>query len=176
MQVPIKQWDFYRRALFRPSSSSSGSALGSIASGSALANIEFLGDSLVNATVRRVVNEEYPDVPVSDLTRLARKFISGIFMYRIGMLLQLDKFIVREYSVGPHASDSCCGYMPSTIIHRLFYCDTSCFVDYTGLSLQQAWGPFPSFGLYSVVSILHMGMWKASATIEGISRCVSWST
>jgi dsRNA-specific ribonuclease len=104
VQVPIKKWDLYRRALFRASSVSPGSSFGSIASGQALGNIEFLGDSLVNATVRRAVNKEYPDAPMSDLTKLTRKFIAGIFMYRIGMLLQLDKFVVAPLHVRPAPS------------------------------------------------------------------------
>ena len=88
MQAPIRNWELYQQAL------TAASALG--AQLQSLERFEFLGDAVLDVAVRQVLHERYPDASVAPLHSMRDKYISGIFMYRLAALLQLDKFVASN--------------------------------------------------------------------------------
>lgn len=89
--MPIRDWDLYRQAL------TAASAIG--AQLRSLERFEFLGDAVLDAAVRQILHARFPDASVEPLGLMRDKYISGIFMYRLAALLQLDKFVATNVLV-----------------------------------------------------------------------------
>ena len=92
VQVPIKQWGPYKQALTSASGIARPSTLDSVID--SYERAEFLGDAVVEATICQLLADRFPEVTSTGRLRAMQfQLVAGTNLYRLAMMLELDKFV-----------------------------------------------------------------------------------
>ena len=99
--MPIRNWPLFQAALCRkgafPGGESNAPKRNAVVQ--SLERLEFLGDAVVEASVQKLLADRHPDSSPEELRRASGSLVAGVYMYRIAMLLELDKFVVDSLPV-----------------------------------------------------------------------------
>ena len=114
--MPIRNWPLFQAALCRkgafPGGESNAPKRNAVVQ--SLERLEFLGDAVVEASVQKLLADRHPDSSPEELRRASGSLVAGVYMYRIAMLLELDKCLYGcSESELPNQPGGCLSGLPA---------------------------------------------------------------
>ena len=91
LQIPIKRWPLYKQALTGPTALASSRRRAPQLD--SYERSEFLGDAVVEDTVGQLLSAQFGAADAAALRRMQMQLVANVYLYRIAMLLELDKFV-----------------------------------------------------------------------------------